>query len=102
SFPVALPDSKSAPGAVMTRLLKVGKASDGFEINDDCELFNPTDGSNVVRCKGQDLMGDEIQSHLDAGKQARHLGVVWKSENRLGISLLILFTKNYLPVASHN
>ena len=80
SFPVALPDSKSAPGAVMTRWLKVGKASDGFEINDDCELFNPTDGSNVVRCKGQDLMGDEIQSHLDAGKQARHLGVVWNNQ----------------------
>jgi recombination associated protein RdgC len=86
SFPVALPDSKSAPAAVMTRWLKQGKASDGFVINDDCELVSPKDASNVVRLKGQDLEGDEIQSHLEAGKQARHLGVVWN--NRVGCNLL--------------
>lgn len=80
SFPVALPDTKTAPGAVMTRWLKQGRATDGFVIHDDCELFNPTDGSNVVRCKGQDLVSDEIQVHLEAGKQARQLGVMWNQQ----------------------
>lgn len=86
SFPVALPDSKTAPAAVMTRWLQQGKGTDGFVINDDCELVSPKDASNVVRLKGQDLEGDEIQAHLDAGKQARHLGVVWN--NRVGCNLI--------------
>jgi len=81
SFPVALPVSKIAPGSVMTRWLKQGKASDSFVVNDDCEWISPKDASNVVRLKGQDLEGDEIQAHLDAGKQARHLAVVW--DNRV-------------------
>ena len=77
SFQVSLPDSKSAPSAVMTRWLKEGRATDHFDIHDDCELVNQKDGSNVVRCKGQDLMSDEIQAHINAGKVARQLGVNW-------------------------
>jgi len=86
SFPVALPDSKVAPASVLTRWLKQGKADDGFVINDDCELVSPKDASNVVRLKGQDLEGDEIQAHLEAGKQVRHLGVVWNS--RVGCNIV--------------
>ncbi len=77
SFPVALPDSKRAPSDVMTRWLKEQKASHKFQMHDDCELFNPKDQINVVRCKGQDLIGDEIQAHLGAGKQVKQLGVLW-------------------------
>lgn len=80
SFQVALPDSKRAPSDVMTAWLKKGKATDKFEIHEDCELFNPIDSSNVVRCKGQDLVSDEIQTHLEAGKQAKQLGVLWNSQ----------------------
>lgn len=79
SFPVALPDSKRAPSDVMTRWLKEQRATDKFAINDDCELFNPKDKINVVRCKGQDLVSDEIKAHLEAGKQVRQLGVLWNS-----------------------
>lgn len=79
SFPVALPDSKRAPSDVMTRWLKEQKATDNFHIHDDCELINPKDGSNVIRCKGQDLVTDEMQAHLDAGKQVKQLGVLWNN-----------------------
>ena len=79
SLPVALPDTRRAPGDVMTRWLKEQHASDNFVIDEDCELYNPSDGSNIVRCKGQDLYSDEIQSHLEAGKQVKNLGVTWKS-----------------------
>ena len=79
SFPVALPDSKRAPSDVMTRWLVEQKAADKFEIQNDCELFNPLDGSNVVRCKGQDLVSDEIKAHLEAGKRAKQLSVVWNN-----------------------
>lgn len=79
TFPVALPSSNRAPSDVMTHWLKDQKASDHFAINEDCELFNPIDGSNVVRCKGQDLVSDEITAHLDAGKQVKQLGVLWNN-----------------------
>lgn len=79
SLPVELPSTKRAPSNVMTRWLKEQRATHKFLIDEDCELYNPIDGSNIVRCKGQDLAGDEIQAHLKAGKQAKNLGVTWNS-----------------------
>ncbi|MDG1026148.1 MAG: recombination-associated protein RdgC [Gammaproteobacteria bacterium] len=79
SLKVSLPDANRAPSDVMTRWLKEQHASDHFLIDEDCELYNPTDGSNIVRCKGQDLFSDEIQGHLEAGKQVKNLGVTWNS-----------------------
>lgn len=79
SLKVSIPDAKRAPSDVMTRWLKEQKASNNFLIDEDCELYNPTDGSNIVRCKGQDLISEEIQSHLEAGKQVKNLGVTWNS-----------------------
>jgi len=79
SFPVALPDSKRAPTDVMTRWLLEQKATDKFELHNDCELFNPLDSSNVIRCKGQELVSDEIKSHLEAGKRAKQLSVMWNN-----------------------
>ena len=86
SFPVALPDSIRAPSDVMTRWLVEQKATNKFEIHNDCELFNPLDGSNVIRCKGQDLVSDEIKAHLEAGKRAKQLNVVWN--NALSCSIV--------------
>lgn len=77
SLPVSLPVAKAAPSDVMTRWLEQNSASEGFSINQECELFNPLEDSNVVRCKGQDLASEEIKAHLDAGKQVKKLGVVW-------------------------
>ena len=79
SLKVSLPDANRAPSDMMTRWLKERHASDHFLIDEDCELYNPTDGSNIVRCKGQDLFSDEIESHLEAGKQVKNLGVTWNS-----------------------
>ncbi len=77
SLPVALPTAQHAPSDVMTHWLQQQKASENFVINQDCELFNPLEDSNVVRCKGQDLYSEEITAHLDAGKQVKKLGLVW-------------------------
>ena len=77
TLPVTLPVSKLAPSDIMTRWLEKQTATDGFSINQECELFNPLEDSNVVRCKGQDLASEEIHAHLSAGKQVKKLGVVW-------------------------
>lgn len=79
SLPVTLPNTNRAPSDVMTRWLKQQRATDHFVIDQDCELYNPIEGSNVIRCTAQDLQSDEIQSHLDAGKQVKNLGITWNS-----------------------
>lgn len=79
SLPVEIPTTSRAPADVMTRWLREQHGSDNFVIDEECELFNPIDGSNVVRCKGQDLFSEEIQTHLGAGKQVKSLGVTWNS-----------------------
>ena len=79
SLPVAKPEVKRSPGDVMTRWLKEHKATHKFVIEHDCELYNPLDGSNVVRCKGQDLLTDELRAMLAADKRVKSLGVSWNS-----------------------
>ena len=79
SLPVAMPETKRNPGDVMTRWLQQGKGSDHFQLHEDCELYNPRDGSNVVRCRGQDLESEEVAVHLDAGKRVKSLGVSWNN-----------------------
>lgn len=74
---VTLPVAKLAPGDIMTRWVEQQNAAEGFSINQEVELFNPMEDSNVVRCKGQDLATEEIQAHLSAGKQVKKLGVLW-------------------------
>jgi recombination associated protein RdgC len=79
TFPVGLPSSNRSPSDAMTRWLKDQKATNNFELTEDCELFNPLDGGNVIRCKGQDLKSDEIAAHIESGKKAKNLGVVWNN-----------------------
>ena len=79
SLPIAKPEVKRSPGDVMTRWLKEHKATHKFVIEHDCELYNPLDGSNVVRCKGQDLLTDELRAMLAADKRVKSLGVSWNN-----------------------
>src|SRR5690606_16826452 len=57
-------------------------AEEPFTLDRECELNNPLDTGNVIRCKGQDLDSDEIQQLLDAGKRCNKLAVVWKESIR--------------------
>lgn len=62
----------------MTAWLVAGQAPADFTFGDVCELQEGGETGGVVRCRGQDLTGDEIRAHLDAGKQAVQLGLIWK------------------------
>lgn len=77
SMPVVPADVQQAPGSVMTRWLQDQVAEGKFAISENCELFNPAEDGNSIRCSGQDLTADEIKVHLEAGKQVKKLGVVW-------------------------
>ena len=77
SLPVAPPKVQRSAAAVMTAWLAEGRASAGFGLGDSCELREMQEAGGVVRCRGQDLTGDEISAHLAAGKQVVKLGLVW-------------------------
>ena len=80
-LPVAPLGCHSDPEDIMTRWLKQ-RAPKGFEPGGECELRNPLDGKNTVRCKNQALQSDEIMAHIKAGKRIIQLAVNWKNAIR--------------------
>lgn len=82
SLPVTPLDSPNSPAAVMTEWLHKGQLPSDIALADECEL---RDNDGVVRCKGQDLLGEEIKVHLDAGKQVTRLALEW--DERLALVL---------------
>ncbi|HRD64919.1 MAG TPA: recombination-associated protein RdgC [Candidatus Competibacter sp.] len=76
-LPIAPPEVRQSVTATMTAWLVERCAPAGFEFGDSCELREMGEAGGVVRCRGQDLTGDEIRAHLVAGKQVTQLGLVW-------------------------
>ena len=78
SLPIAPPRVQHSVSATMTAWLHAGVAPSGFTFGDSCELREGGDEGGVVRCRGQDLCGDEIRAHLAAGKQVSRLALIWR------------------------
>ena len=70
---------------IMTNWLQNG-TPDNFDLDGDCELQNPRESKNIVRCRNQELESAEIQSHLKAGKRAIQLAVNWRDSIRFVLS----------------
>lgn len=77
SLAIVPPRVAAAPKAVMTAWLAQGGLAADFQLTDECELRDGNEEGGVVRCKGQDLDGAEIEAHLQAGKQVTRLGLTW-------------------------
>jgi len=73
-----------SPDTVMTQWLQDHSPSD-ITADDSCELFDPDESGNVIRCKHQDLNSDEISQHLRVGKRVSQLGIIW--QDRLSMIL---------------
>jgi recombination associated protein RdgC len=82
SLPLTPLNSEDAPAAIMTEWLHKQQTPSDIVLSDECEL---RDSDSIVRCKGQDLLSDEIKVHLDAGKQVTRLALEW--DERLGMIL---------------
>ena len=80
SLPITPLDTEEAPAAIMTDWLHKRQTPSEIVLADECEL---RDSEGVVRCKGQDLLSEEIKVHLDAGKQVTRLALEW--DDRLGM-----------------
>jgi recombination associated protein RdgC len=78
SLPVRPPRPERSTTALMTQWISDGQMPEGLTLEDECELRDAQDERSVVRCKGQDLRGEEISTHLRAGKQAVKLALDWR------------------------
>lgn len=66
-----------SPGTAMTEWLASEEAPAGFSIDDDLELRPPTPANAAIRYVHLALEGEEIRSHIAAGKSATRLGLTW-------------------------
>ncbi len=85
SFPVLLPQVNNAPAATMTGWLAHHNLPEDFALGEECELRDPGNEGGVVRCRGVDLLSEEVETHLHAGKQVARLSLSW--EERLSLVL---------------
>ncbi len=77
SLPVQPPQLNMPPASVMTGWLSDGRA-EPFTLGNECELKEPVEEGGVIRARHQDLTSDEIQVHLNAGKQVTKLQLEWQ------------------------
>jgi recombination associated protein RdgC len=86
SLPVVSPQLLKAPANVMTQwLINQKECPSDFELADSCVLTDMTQEGAVVNCKHQDLLAEEIQAHLEAGKVVTRLALEWN--DRLALVL---------------
>lgn len=78
SLPVVPLKTKTRAPALMTEWL-TGSCPKSLELGDECELREPGDDGGVIRCKGIDLLADDIRGHLDSGKFVSKLSLLWNS-----------------------
>lgn len=69
--------TERSPSAAMTDWLLSGEAPAGFTIDRDLELRASDEGKATVRYVRHDLEGEEIATHIAAGKQATKLAMTW-------------------------
>ena len=76
SFPALPVNSETAPRAILTGWIAGDALPDGLSLGDECELRDPSDSGAVVKIQRMELVGDEINKHLEAGKQVTRLALV--------------------------
>ncbi|PPT26842.1 recombination-associated protein RdgC [Xanthomonas arboricola] len=76
SFPALPLNAEVAPRAVLTAWIAGEPLPKSLSIGEEAELRDPIEGGAIVKCQHQELRGDEIDKHLEAGKQVTKLALV--------------------------
>ncbi|WOF82021.1 recombination-associated protein RdgC (plasmid) [Pseudomonas sp. FeN3W] len=85
SLPVRPLTVKIAPSATLTSWVKEQKAAEDFYILDNAVLTDTHEDGGNISAKRQDLTSEEIQNHLEVGKQVTRLALAW--EEKLSFTL---------------
>ena len=73
-LPIKPLDGEVSASEIMTGwLLDPVSVPAEFELGADCEL----EQDGVIRCRDMDLTGDEVRTHLNAGRRVRKLALTW-------------------------
>lgn len=93
SLPIVPVCVKTPAELTMTSWLKNKKGPDKFSIGDYVELTGVLEGSGVAKIKGQDLMGEEVQSHIENKKIATILAMEWSEQISFVLSDFLVISK---------
>jgi recombination associated protein RdgC len=80
SLPVRPVTVKMSPTASLTDWVRTQKAADDFYVLDECELRDTHEDGGIVRCKRQDMTGEEVQLHVSTGKIVTQLSMAWQDK----------------------
>jgi recombination associated protein RdgC len=75
SFPALPLNAEVAPRTVLTGWVAGEPLPDGLSLGDECELRDPVDQGAVVKVQRMELQSDEINKHLESGKQVTRLAL---------------------------
>jgi recombination associated protein RdgC len=76
TFPAMPLNAEVAPRSVLTGWIAGEPLPEGLSLGEECELKDPIEGGATARCSAQELRSDEIEKHLEAGKQVTKLALV--------------------------
>ncbi|OAT25859.1 recombination-associated protein RdgC [Proteus myxofaciens] len=85
SLPVVPLNFNESVELKMTQWVRSDDLPSGFSLMDEAELKAPLEEGGVIRCKKQELVSDEISTHIEAGKFVTKLAIDW--EERLQFML---------------
>lgn len=78
SFPAMPLNAEVAPRSILTSWIAGEPMPTGLELGEECELKDPMEGGAVVKCQKLELRCEEIDKHLEAGKQVTRLALVFE------------------------
>ena len=85
SFPAMPVAAETAPRAVLTSWLAGEPLPEGMHLGEECELRTPIDYGAVAKLQHHELLSEEVDRHLESGKQVARLGL--NLDDRLGFVL---------------
>ena len=93
SLPV-VPLTLATPAELtMTEWVRSGELPAGFMLKDGAQLMAVLENGGVINCKKQDLVSDEIATHIEAGKVVTAIDLDWQERIQFTIKDTAVISK---------